>query len=174
MIALHVVFWAFVLLFALIGALRGVAKEILVSASIIGAMFLFSLLQQFTPHLWEALVKDPVTGFFAETAIIGLAALFGYAGPALSTQLAGRAKREKGVEIIAGFAAGAINGWLIAGSILFFLDQAGYPFPEVLWPPDPSGPVLGMLSWMPPALIRPPLLYFAVVVALFAMLIFYL
>jgi len=103
MIALHAVFWAFVIVFALIGALRGVAKEILVSTSIVGVMFLFSLLQQFAPAIWESLTRDPATGFFAETIAIALAAIFGYAGPALSVQLAGRAKREKGVEIIAGF-----------------------------------------------------------------------
>ena len=64
MIALHAVFWAFVALFALIGALRGVAKEILVSASIVGIMFFFSLLQQFTPAIWESFTRDPATGFF--------------------------------------------------------------------------------------------------------------
>ncbi len=174
MIALHAVFWTFVIVFALIGALRGVAKEILVSTSIVGVMFLFSLLQQFAPAIWESLTRDPATGFFAETFAITLAAIFGYAGPALSVQLAGRAKREKGVEIIAGFAAGAINGWLIAGSILFFLHRAGYPFPEVLQPPAPTSPVLDMLGWMPPALIKPPLLYFAVLIVLFMLLIFYL
>ncbi|WP_322797836.1 CvpA family protein [Thermoflexus sp.] len=174
MIALHMVFWAFVLLFALIGALRGVAKEILVSASIVGVMFFFSLLQQFAPAVWESFTRDPATGFFAETIAIGIAAFFGYAGPALSVQLAGRAKREKGVEIIAGFAAGAINGWLIAGSILFFLHRAGYPFPEVLQPPGPNSPVMDLLSWMPPAVLKPPLLYFMVVIMLFALLVFYL
>ncbi len=174
MIALNAVFWTFVLLFAVIGALRGVAKEILVSASIIGIMFLFSLLQQFAPAIWESFTRDPATGFFIETVAIGLAALFGYAGPALSMQLAGRAKREKGVEIIAGFAAGAVNGWLIVGSVLFFLHRAGYPFPEFIQPPGPNSPIVEMLSWMPPAVIKPPLLYFVVVIALFSLLIFYL
>jgi len=174
MIALHSVFWLLVLLFAFIGALRGVAKELLVSASIVGIMFLFSLLQQFAPAIWESFTQDPVTGFFIETVAIGLAALFGYAGPALSVQLAGRAKREKGVEIIAGFAAGAVNGWLIAGSVLFFLHRAGYPFPEFMQPPGPNSPVMELLPWMPPALMKPPLLYFMVVVVLFILLIFYL
>lgn len=174
MITLNAVFWTFVFLFAMIGALRGVAKEILVSASIIGVMFFFSLLQQFAPAIWESFTRDPATGFFVETAAIGLAALFGYAGPALSMQLAGRAKREKGVEIIAGFAAGGVNGWLIAGSILFYLHRAGYPFPEFLQPPDQNSPVMELVKWMPPAVIQPPLLYFVVVVVLFALLIFYL
>lgn len=174
MIALNAVFWTFVFLFAMIGALRGVAKEILVSASIVGVMFLFSLLQQFAPAIWESFTRDPATGFFIEGVAIGLAALFGYAGPALSMQLAGRAKREKGVEIIAGFAAGAINGWLIAGSVLFFLHRAGYPFPEIIQPPGPNSPVMDLVSWMPPAVMKPPLLYFMVVATLFALLIFYL
>ncbi len=174
MIALNAVFWLFVVLFAFIGALRGVAKEILVSASIIGIMSFFGLLQQFAPAIWESFTRDPTTGFFIETAAIGLAALFGYAGPALSVQLAGRAKREKGVEVIAGFAIGGVNGWLIAGSILFFLHRAGYPFPEVLQPPGPNSPVMDLLAWMPPAVMKPPLLYFMMVAMLFALLIFYL
>ncbi len=174
MIALHAVFWALVALFALIGALRGVAKEILVGASIVGVMFFFSLLQQFAPAIWESFTRDPATGFFIETAAISLAAIFGYAGPALSVQLAGRAKREKGTEIIAGFAAGAINGWLIIGSILFFLHRAGYPFPEILQPPGPNSPIMDLLPWMPPAVMKPPLLYFMVVAVLFMLLIFYL
>ncbi len=174
MIALNAVFWLFVVLFAFIGALRGVAKEILVSASIVGIMFFFSLLQQFAPAIWESLTRDPATAFFVETIAISLGAFFGYAGPALSVQLAGRAKREKGVEIIAGFAVGAINGWLIAGSILFFLHQAGYPFPEFLQPPAPNSPVMDILAWMPPTLIKPPLLYFMVLGVIFILLIFYL
>lgn len=174
MIRLDTVFWIFVALFALIGALRGVAKEILVSASIVGIMFFFSLIQQFAPAIWESFTRDPATGFFVETAAIGLAALFGYSGPALSVQLAGRAKREKGVEIIAGFAVGFINGWLIAGSVLFFLHRAGYPFPGVLQPPGPNSPLMDMLAWMPPELMKPPLLYFMVLITLFALLIFYL
>ncbi|MCS7251288.1 MAG: hypothetical protein NZ572_02450 [Thermoflexus sp.] len=174
MIALHTVFWAFVLIFAFIGALRGVAKEILVSASIVGIMFLFSLLQQFLPGIWESFTRDPATGFLTETIAIGTAALFGYAGPTLSMQLAGRAKREKGVEIIAGFAAGAINGWLIAGSILFFLHHAGYPFRDILQPPGPDSPLMDLLPWTPPAVMKPPVLYFMVVAVLFGLLVFYL
>ncbi|MBO9362541.1 MAG: CvpA family protein [Thermoflexus sp.] len=174
MIALHAVFWAFVIVFALIGALRGVAKEILVSTSIVGVMFLFSLLQQFAPPIWEFITRDPATRFFIETFAIALAAIFGYAGPALSVQLAGRAKQEKGVKIIAGLVVGGVNGWLIAGSILFFLHRAGYPFPEVIQPPAPNSPFLDMLGWMPPAVIKPPFLYFTVLIVLFMLLIFYL
>ncbi len=174
MIALHAVFWGLVFLFAVIGALRGVAKELLVSFAVVAILALFGLLQQFAPAAWKAFTPDKRTEFVMETLLIGAVALLGYAGPVLSVELAGRTKREKGVEIIAGFAAGAVNGWLIAGSILFFLHQAGYPFPEILQPPGDNSPVMGLLTWMPPAVMKPPLLYFMPIAALVLVLIFYL
>jgi hypothetical protein len=49
MVGLNVVFWILVILFALIGMTRGWAKELLVTFSVILALFIIAVLEQFAP-----------------------------------------------------------------------------------------------------------------------------
>ena len=70
---------------------------------------------------------------------------------------------------------GALNGYLIVGSIWFFMADAQYPFPGVVAPPPDNlaGTVNAMLHYMPPKLLGIPGIYFAVVVAfIFVIVVF--
>ena len=49
MIGLNAIFWMFVILFGIIGAMRGWAKELLVTFSVILAMFILTVLENFVP-----------------------------------------------------------------------------------------------------------------------------
>lgn len=49
MIGLAAIFWMFVILFAIIGAMRGWAKELLVTFSAILAMFIISVITNYLP-----------------------------------------------------------------------------------------------------------------------------
>ena len=51
MISLSVLFWMFVILFAIIGGMRGWAKEILVTAGAVVALFLVTIMETFIPFI---------------------------------------------------------------------------------------------------------------------------
>ena len=60
MISLDVIFWMYVFLFALIGAMRGWARELLVSFSVILSLFVLSVLERFVPFIRDTLaVTNP-------------------------------------------------------------------------------------------------------------------
>ena len=91
-------------------------------------------------------------------------------------RFAAKMTREKLEHILLGTVIGALNGFLIAGSIWFFLDQAKYPF-AIIAAPDPTTPIGQMaatlLQYMPPRLLGIPGIYFAVVIAfIFVIVVF--
>ena len=51
MISILSAFWMFVILFGLIGAMRGWAKELLVVFSVVLAFFLIYVLESYTPYM---------------------------------------------------------------------------------------------------------------------------
>ena len=75
MISISVVFWIFMIIFFLIGALRGWGKELLVTFSIILALFIIQVIQSYVPPVARALSSgDPRFQFEMQRARIGLAA----------------------------------------------------------------------------------------------------
>ena len=89
MVSLIVVFYLFIVMFGIIGALRGWAKEMLVTFSVILALFIVTLVNEyatFVPPL-DRPETLPVTGealktlrmaFFTRVGIIVVLAYFGY------------------------------------------------------------------------------------------------
>ena len=57
MASLSVVFWMYVILFAVIGGIRGWAKELLVSFSVILAMTFSTLLSNYIPFIRDVLAE---------------------------------------------------------------------------------------------------------------------
>jgi hypothetical protein len=83
--------------------------------------------------------------------------------------------REKFQDILLGAFLGAINGYLIAGTIWFYMADGGYPFTKIIVPPsgDLAKVAESMLHYMPPKLLGIPGIYFAVVVAfIFVIVVF--
>jgi uncharacterized membrane protein required for colicin V production len=174
MMSIIFVFWSYVVLFAVIGLLRGWAKELLVSFSVILALALSVLLRQYIP-----IVRDfPDTSkelFWTRTFILIALVYFGYQTVAIIPHLASKATRERLQDALFGFLLGVINGYLFIGSILFYLDQAKYPYPDVV--SAPTGPlaasVQNMMVYMAPHLLGIPAIYFAVILSFIFVIIVY-
>ncbi|RME33483.1 MAG: CvpA family protein [Thermoflexia bacterium] len=135
MIPLNTFFWMVVLMFGLIGALRGWVRELLVTLAIIAAYFLRWLALNIIPFLREYLNgRSALDQFYIFGTLFVVMALFGYAGPVMSPYLAGKARREKIQDLLLGLVVGAMNGYLLAGTIWGFLHAANYGLPPI--PPD--------------------------------------
>ena len=182
MVSLVVLFWLFVFFFAIVGAMRGWAKELMVVFSIVLSLFLITLLEQYIPLLK---IKDgivvntkiePETRFFIRAAIMCVSAFFGYQAPKISIIAGPRFNRERLQDGLLGILLGAFNGYLLIGSLWFFMNNAQYPFKELISPPgnDPLGlAALAMVKNMAPAFLVVPWIYFAVGLAfLFVIIVF--
>jgi uncharacterized membrane protein required for colicin V production len=175
MVSLSFVFWMYVVLFGIIGGMRGWAKELMVTFSVILALTFTTLLEHYVPFVRDVLQKDsPALYFWLRAIILGLLVFFGYQTPHIA-RFAPKMTREKFQDILLGVFLGAINGYLIAGTIWYYMADAGYPFPQIIT--APSGDIAkvaeAMLHYMPPKLLGIPGIYFAVVIAfIFVIVVF--
>ena len=136
MVSLSFVFWMFVILFGIIGGMRGWAKELLVTFSVILALTFTTLLEHYVPFVRDVLQKDNVVLlFWLRTIILTLVVFFGYQTPHLS-RFAAKMTREKFQDILLGAILGAINGYLVAGTIWYYMADASYPFTNVITAPS--------------------------------------
>jgi F0F1-type ATP synthase assembly protein I len=147
------VFWCLVVLFAVIGSLRGWAKELLVACSLILAMFINMLIDKYASSLMATLTVQEVFGVHA--GVFCILAYFGYLTPRMPWIPGERLIRETLQDFLLGTLLGALNGILLAGSIWYFLHRAGYPFPglEIARLSANSPDVKAMIQYMPPALL---------------------
>ena len=100
MVSLIVVFWMYVVLFAIIGGMRGWAKEILVSFSVILALTFSTLLASYIPFVRDVLQKNsPAIYFWLRTVILAMLVFFGYQTPNIQ-RFAAKVTREKLQDII--------------------------------------------------------------------------
>ena len=176
MISISVVFWMFVILFAIIGGLRGWARELLVAFSVLLALTFITLLESYVPFIRDVLKQDSKSLYFwLRFVIIGMLVFFGYQTPNIP-RFAPKMNREKIQDALLGVVLGALNGYLIVGTLWYFLYDAGYPFSAIQPPPVGSEIekiALGMLKYMPPRLLGIPGIYFAIVIAfIFVIVVF--
>lgn len=130
MLSLTTAFWTLVLLFAIVGMMRGWTKEIVVTASCILALVIINSFMSpiFTFIGWDNSGTPPPEirrwQFFIMSGIMLLLGFIGYQGPTLArSRVADRLTRRDNLQDkILGFFVGALNGWLIVGSIWSFLE----------------------------------------------------
>jgi len=184
MVSLLVVFYIFVILFAIIGLIRGWAQELLVTFSMILSFFIIDIMETVVLKLDAGdMVEDGSTmQFWIRILIIILLVYFGYQTPRLS-RFAAVIKKDKISDSFLGFFLGGINGYLIAGSLWYYLAHAGYPTqhfidPETLVGFDivggPAQTAFEFITKLPPAWLgSPPGIYIAVGIAfLFVLVVF--
>ncbi len=175
MASLLFIFWMYVVLFAVIGGMRGWAKEILVTFSVILAIFIVTVLERFVPFIRDSIVG--VTLFWIQSTILVALVFFGYQGPNIPRLAAtNRFARERLQDILLGIFLGAVNGFLIVGTIWFYMNQAQYPF-DLISAPDPASPMgqaaLNLIKLLPPVWLGAPAIYFAVALAfVFVLVVF--
>jgi len=176
-VSLTYVFWMFVILFCIIGAMRGWAKELMVSFSVILAITFINLLENYVPAVKDSLLLDPIGLFWMRAGVLGFLVFFGYQTPKIP-RLVEKFYRERLQDALLGIFIGAINGYLIGGSLWYFLSSANYPFPIISDPLASGIPVVvdsakTLLSILPPVFLGVPLIYFIVVVAfIFVLVVF--
>lgn len=176
MMSIVYVFWMYVILFAVIGAMRGWAKELLVAFSVILSLALNHVLRKYVPLASNMAEFDPSL-FWVRTIILLVLVYFGYQTVVSIPHLASRAAREKLQDTLFGAFIGAINGYLVSGSILYYVHIADYSFQNVISKPtDPNllQTVNQMMLYMPPQLLGEPGIYFAVILCMVFVLVVYI
>jgi hypothetical protein len=176
MITLTYFFWILVIIFAVIGAMRGWAQELLVAFSVILGLFIIRVLEfiPFVNGILETGYLDANTGivvpittttFWVRTSIILLFAFFGYQSPRIQRIARGGARKERFQDTVLGILVGGLNGYLIIGTIWFFLIQASY-FPEFITPPLPTDQAAQtIINILPPILANGNSIFFAIAIA---------
>jgi len=174
MVNLIYIFWMYVILFAVIGAMRGWAKELLVSFSVILALALNYLLRKYIPMIKD-LQLDSTSLFWIRTWITLALVYFGYQTVATFGALSGKARKEKLQDALFGGVMGAVNGYLVIGTLWAYLDDAKYPFEKIFAeaPPDVAAEIVRMMKWMPPYSLGEPGIYFAVIIAFIFIIVVY-
>lgn len=122
MISLQVLFYIFLVLFAVIGMIRGFRKEIVVTVA--GILSLF-IVEAVTPKIFGGL--DGMKSFYINMIILFGCSFFGYQTPSFQ-RFNSRFERENFLDLLLGGVVGALNGYIIFSSAWFFLARAGYPF----------------------------------------------
>jgi hypothetical protein len=168
MMSLVYVFWMYVVLFAIIGGMRGWAKELLVGSSVILALALNFVLRKYIPFVSD--MEPTGTSLFWLRSLLVVALVYaGYQTVISIPHLAERAVRARLQDSLFGVLLGAINGYLVAGTLLFYLYEAKFPFATVISPPQAGSQlettINYMMQYMAPHLLGEPIIYFAVILA---------
>lgn len=180
MIELSAVFWFFVLLFGVIGLMRGWVREIQATAAAVLSMF---IIEQFSPWVWTVLVERTPADILAtdpmgtlrrlvmlKSAVLLIVVFFGYQGPVLvQFATSGRSKanrpRESIQEGILGLGVGVLNGYLIVGALWWYVHVGQYPFDWIVSPLNfPDSPSAAMIAMLPLRFLSSPWLEILVVV----------
>jgi uncharacterized membrane protein required for colicin V production len=175
MMSIVYLFWMYVLLFGVVGASRGWAKELMVIFSVITALAVNLLLEKYIP-LVRDLPKDGSSIFWIRTIIMIALVYFGYQTVNIS-RFASKAMRERLQDALFGAVLGGINGYLVAGSVLFYNHMANYPYPNIISPAtDPAiiQAIDVMMKYMPPRFLGEPSIYFAVIIVLIFIIVVYI
>ena len=143
MMSLLYVMWMYVVLFAVIGMLRGWAKELLVAFSVIVALTLNHVLRKYVPMV-QQLSPESTSLFWVLSLVLVSLVFFGY---------------------------------LISGTILYYLAQTGYQaLPNAVLPPtqELAGSLESLMTFMPPHLLGEPGIYFAVILSFIFVIVVYI
>jgi lysylphosphatidylglycerol synthetase-like protein (DUF2156 family) len=178
MVSLGFFFFFMMGIFAVIGAMRGWAKELLVTFSVILAVFIITTIERYVPVVYNSFaVEGSVTQFWLRSLVLIFLVFFGYQTPNLPRLAGARFARDRLEDMLLGLFLGALNGYLVVGTLWLYLHQAEYPF-SYITPPDPNSDMgiaaLRMLELLPPRWMGPPIIYFAVALAFIFVLVVFL
>ncbi len=147
MIELSAVLIMLSIFFGVIGFLRGWNKELIAMAGIILGLFaLFQFDNLLRGVILRGVALDQV--FLIQAGLFIVIVFFAYQTRALSggDRREGRSNFQEGV---LGGIVGAVNGYLIWGSIWYFMDINNYPLSPSVVAPSPGSPSDQALQWLP-------------------------
>jgi hypothetical protein len=173
MMELTAVFWMYVILFGIIGGFRGWAKELLVLFAVLLAIAIDTVLLTYVESIRIIMTDRPgITQFGIRATLLLVLTFFGYQTPHLPAFGGGRFAREKLQDFLLGVVLGVVNGYFIAGTLWYFMHQAGYPLEYVRPLADPTV-TADYMRYMPPVLLGIPNIYFAIIAAfVFVIIVF--
>lgn len=152
MVQLSTILWTLIILFAVIGLLRGWTREIVSTAGIILALF---ATWQFDGILLRPLTQGATAQqtFFLYAGILTIITFFAYQTPSIAARLSENrywgSRREGLQERLLGLVVGGVNGYLFFGSIWYYLDASGYPFSPFIVPPAQGSASSDMVASLP-------------------------
>jgi hypothetical protein len=156
---IEVLFGVMVLLFTLIGFARGFLKELGVTALIIWVLFVLSLLGPLVERLLGASVDSSgtiLTMCVVYLLLIGIAAVISYQGETLAY---GGTPPHGITGLMLGLTMGLVNGYLIAGSLWYYMARFNYPIKWLGLTVEGLSPIAkALIPYLPPALLGQPIL----------------
>jgi hypothetical protein len=175
MISMAAVFFMFLILFGLMGANRGWAKEILVVASVILALAAITLIEDLL-GLARLFTGNPVLQYWMRMIILTLLVFFGYQSP--KVQRIAKATERRGLigEKLLSFLFGMVSGFFVIGTAWAFSWEAGYPLLiDQLGapPPEIAETIARIQQYLPPVWLDQPLKVFVALVIIFIFVIIY-
>ena len=167
----------FVAIFGFIGVMRGWAKELLVTFSIVLALAVIAVMENLIPILGPFLTSNPMLQYWVRTSVVMLMTIFGYQSPKFSRLAKSTEKRDRIQDIILGLVMGLISGFFVVGTLWYFAHTAGYPGlgKFIAQPPtNLAQSTQNLLKILPPIWFgKPPTIYIAVVLAfIFVIVVF--
>jgi uncharacterized membrane protein required for colicin V production len=178
MVSLNFFFFCFLILFCIIGAMRGWAKEMLVTFSAILALFIIAVLEAYVAPINAFALPGSAAQFWLRVVILILLAFFGYQAPKFPKMSEAKFARERLSDTLLGLFLGLLNGYLIVGTLWYFLAQANYAPIKFILAPDANTEMgraaIQMLSLMAPMWLVTPYLYFAVGLAFIFVIVVFL
>lgn len=177
MISITAVLYMLIIISAAIGALRGWAKELLVTFSIVLALFVIIVMEKYVGFVQGMIESGGVeTEFYFRMLILAVLTFFGYQTPRLQ-RLVDAARRERLQDSIMGSLLGAVNGFFIFGSVWAYLHKAEY-FLDFIKSPEIGTPLgdaaLALIEKMPPMWVDVPGIYVFVALAFIFVVIVYI
>jgi hypothetical protein len=179
MATLSFVFFFLIAIFAVIGSLRGWAKEMMVTFSVVLAVFIIYIMQGIIPGLLNNLTPAGTAAYFwLRAGILIILVFFGYQTPNMPKIGGARFARERLQDILLGLFLGALNGFLVAGALWYYMKEAGYPFPKYIVAPMQGDPftdgAFRLYPWLAPAWLKGNMLYIAIALSFVFVIVVFL
>lgn len=135
--------WAAAIFFALVGFLRGWNRELIATAGILLALFaIFQFDSLLRSTIFLAIPLDQV--FLVQAGAFLVVTYLVYQTDELDDS-----DDQSFSESILGGVVGFVNGYLIGGTLWYFLDINEYPIPQFVTAPSLGSPSAESLNWIP-------------------------
>ncbi len=154
MIQLSSVLWLAIFTFAIIGYLRGFDKELVAASGILLALFTLVQFDEFFTSLTSSADNPLRSLFYLQSVILLIVTFFAYQTP--PGRLSLRESRFMGRDVmqnkLLGALAGGFNGYMVFGSLWYFMAIKNYPL-DTITPPQAGTSSAGLadnlpLSWL--------------------------
>lgn len=172
MVQLGYFLWAMVVLFAVMGFVRGATREIIAMAGIVLALFVIEQLGDviLTPLIGSASLAQQ---FYVYAGFLALFTLFAYESPARfeRAEHSGRDAREGLQEGLLGATVGGVNAYLFFGSLWYYMDVLHYPLSPSITAPPLNSASAQLVNQLPLVFLLEGNLLTPLVIALFVVVI---